>query len=204
MKDILISVKEDKRILVEEDSRFILLPELKENSVENSVDRAELEFVFKKQGVSAEIVLLYVLPVRGTLNLTTTANHLVANTSCVTKVRGVMLDKSVSSYIGKINIAKDAQQTSSFLEDYVLVVGEKTKNNSQPILTIEADDVRASHGATTGRINQEQLYYLCSRGLSMEEAQKTIIDGFFAEVLETIADESIKSKVLSFLESVKF
>ncbi|OGC63195.1 hypothetical protein A2264_00690 [candidate division WWE3 bacterium RIFOXYA2_FULL_46_9] len=72
-----------------------------------------------------------------------------------------------------------------------MVVGENTKSHSQPILQIDANDVRASHGATTGRIDEEQVYYLTSRGLSAEDAQNLIIKGFLGTLLDMVKDEKI-------------
>ena len=69
---------------------------------------------------------------------------------------------------------------------------------------IEEDDVKASHGATTGRINEEDIYYLTSRALSRNEAEKLIVEGFFAELTEEIKDEVIKKEVLKNLGEVEF
>ena len=110
-------------------------------------------------------------------------------------MRGVLLDGGKSDYIGKIIIEKPAQQTSSYLDDSVLVVGEDTHNNSQPILEIEADDVKASHGATTGRVDDMQVYYLKSRGFNELEAKNLIVEGFLRATLSRIQDEKVRSKV---------
>lgn len=198
MQTQLLEVTDDQEINVTQDTQFILCQT-------NYFDerRYTLNFVFNTAGVSAEILLLYALPVGGKLNVTTITTHLVPNTACQTKVRGVLNDNSVSNFVGKIVIDKNAQQTNSFLQDYVLVVGNNTQNNSQPILTIDADDVHASHGATTGRIDEEDTYYLMSRGLNRKEAQFLIVNGFFAELLSQINDEKIKDTVLKNLGEVK-
>jgi Fe-S cluster assembly protein SufD len=105
----------------------------------------------------------------------------------MTRIKGVLDDSASSSYIGKILIAKAGQQTASFLSHNVLVIGNKTSNNSQPILEIDADDVKASHGATTGRIDR-QLYYLATRGLDTVTAKNLIIKGFFEAEMHNIKD----------------
>lgn len=117
------------------------------------------------------------------------------NTSCLVNVKGVLFDKSRSNYLGKIVIEKGAQKTNTSLEDNILSIGEKTRNHAQPILEIKADDVKASHGATTGRIDEEQIYYLMTRGLSREEAQGVIIGGFLEALLVKIKDTKIRNKV---------
>jgi len=157
--------------------------------------KGALNLVFEQEGVSAEIVGLYAVREKEHFDFETIATHKAPNTSCVTYVRGVLFDSGSSNYIGKILIDKRAQQTSSFLENNVLVVGNATHNNSQPILQIEADDVKASHGATTGRIDPSQVYYLQSRGLNAKESEELIVQGFFESLLAKISDEKIKSAV---------
>ena len=181
---------ENTIVKVTEDTQYVLdFPSMQGEYV--------VDLQFEKQGVEAELIGMYVAGKGDDLKLTTIANHKVPHTKCTTNVKGVLLDKGKSSYIGKIIIAKPAQQTSSYLDDAVLVVGQDTQNKSQPILEIDADDVKASHGATTGRIDENQVYYLTSRGLSKKEASELIVDGFFESMLSTIADENIRNKVKS-------
>ena len=124
MKTQLVDVTHDQTIFVTEDSQYVLL-------VQDFFSKtlSAIEFVFEKSAVKAEIILVYCLPKNGELNVTTLANHKVSNTTCFTKVRGVLTDGATSNYVGKIIIDKKAQQTTSFLNDKVLVVGERTKNN---------------------------------------------------------------------------
>ncbi len=188
MKTELLKVNEDTVVEVTEDTQFIL--DLPNNKGEYSA-----EFMFIKEGVTAEVIGILNLKDGADVKLTTISHHKVPHTTCITNVRGVLNDGAKSDYIGKIIIAKEAQQTSSYLDDAVLVVGERTHNNSQPILMIDADDVKASHGATTGRIDENQIYYLTSRGLEREEAHKLIVTGFFESVLATIKDDNIRAIV---------
>ena len=159
--------------------------------------------IFNKSRVTAEIICMYSLGVNESVVLTTSTIHKAPFTSCVTYIKGVLFDGGNSSYTGKIIIEKKAQQTNSYLNDNILVVGENTKNNSKPILEIEADDVKASHGATTGRVNEDQLYYLESRGLSEVESQNLIVEGFFESLLSKITDDKIKNKIRNKITNAK-
>jgi len=193
MKTKLVKVGPDTQVKVQEDTQFVLDFE---GIGRTDKDKAHsLSVVFEKPGVKAEIVGAFKLSESQVLNLATSAIHKVPHTKCLTYIKGVLLDNSSSDYVGKIIIEPKAQQTSSYLEDNVIVVGENTKNKSRPIREIEADDVKASHGATTGRINPEQVYYLRSRGFSKEEAQNVIVEGFFTSLLSRIKDEKIRDKV---------
>ena len=190
MKTELVKVDSETEVKVQEDTQFVLDFEEFGKDVAYS-----LAVIFEKPDAKAEIIGLYKLSDSQTLSLATSAIHKVPHTKCFTYVKGVLYDKARSDYVGKIIIESKAQQTSSYLEDNVIVVGKSTQNNSQPILEIEADDVKASHGATTGQINPEQVYYLQSRGFSEEEAKNTIIEGFFNSLLSRIKDEKIRDKV---------
>ncbi|KKS59963.1 MAG: SufBD protein [candidate division WWE3 bacterium GW2011_GWF2_42_42] len=103
--------------------------------------------------------------------------------------------------MGKIIIAKKAFQTNSYLNNKTLVIGEGTKNITRPILEIEADDVKASHGATTGRVRESDVYYLRSRGLTKKEAEEIIVEGFFESLVAKIEDGDVREKVLTGVKS---
>lgn len=180
-------LKSQQNIILEPqvDTQYVIIPE-----GETSVD-----VVLNKEGISTEFLALFALKDSESVSLSTRSIHKVKHTTCMVNVKGALFDSSVSNYIGKIIIEKPAQQTTSYLEDNVLSIGDKTRNASQPILEIEADDVKASHGATTGRINADQIYYLMSRGLSKKDSEKIIISGFFEALLAQVQDEKVKEEV---------
>ena len=161
MKSLLL--KQNKNILISpiEDTQYVyVIPG-------NSTEVTNLELNFEKEGVSCEIIVLGKMHEGQSIELTTTSRHLVPNTSCVTNYFVALENSSSSNYVGKIIIAKKAFQTNSYLNNKTLVIGEGTKNITRPILEIEADDVKASHGATTGRVREDDVYYY-SRGFFRE------------------------------------
>lgn len=161
----------------------------------------KLEIIFDKPGVSCHLIGMYVLNDGEKLDFTTIAKHETRNTSCLQDVRGVLRDNSDSKYIGSIVIEENATQTESFLDDGVLVLGNGTKNQSEPILEIRNNDVKASHGSTTGRINEEEVFYLQARGLSKKEAENIIVEGFFEKLLNQIEDTTIREVIAGKLAS---
>ena len=190
MKTELLKIDTDTQVPVMRDTRFVL-----DLSHMETDKKYMVNLLFEKEGVEAELIVLYKLERGDKLNLTTIVTHKVPRTSCLTKVKGVLLDGSESVYVGKIVIEKPAQLTSSFLKDNVLVIGDNVINNSSPNLQIDANDVKASHGATTGRVSEDEVFYLTSRGLGRREAEDLIIQGFFEELLSTISDKSIRNKL---------
>lgn len=193
MKTVLLEPKEYLELSPTEDTQYVLIPD----GVTN------VDITMKKEGVSAEFLGIFSLKNKDEVELTTQSIHKVPNTSCMVNVKGALFDSAKSNYIGKIIIEKGAQQTASYLEDNVLILGDNVSNNAQPILEIEANDVKASHGATTGRIDKDQIYYLMSRGLSEKEAEETILEGFFEAVLSGIMDEEIRNECKKRLSNSK-
>ncbi|OGC71654.1 hypothetical protein A2425_03045 [candidate division WWE3 bacterium RIFOXYC1_FULL_42_17] len=160
-----------------------------------SAEVTNLELNFEKEGVACEIIVLGKMHEGQSVELTTTSRHLVPNTSCVTNYYVALENLSSSNYVGKIIIAKKAFQTNSYLNNKTLVIGEGTKNITRPILEIEADDVKASHGSTTGRVREDDVYYLTSRGLTKKEAEEVIVEGFFESVVAKIEAGVVREKV---------
>lgn len=193
MKTILLIPKSDQIVKVIEDTQFVLDISGLKNQTDDTI--SDIVFSFEKEGVSGEILGLFCLKPGAKLKLTTTALHKLPHTSCITKIKGVLYSNTEASYTGKIIIKKDAQNTSSFLENSTLVLGDNTKNTSQPVLEIDADDVKASHGSTTGRISEEQIYYLMSRGITRDESVKMIVEGYFEKELSTISDPEIREQI---------
>jgi Fe-S cluster assembly protein SufD len=195
MKSLIFEPKENMVFSPTEDTQYIaVLP-----SIEPS--KSSLEVRFEKEGVSCEIIILGNLKQGVSTTLNTISNHLVPNTSCITYYYNVLGDSALSDYTGKIIIAKNSYQTNSYLNNKTLVVGVKTKNVTRPTLEIEAGDVKASHGSSTGRVREEDIFYLTSRGLSRNEAEQTIVEGFFESVLFRIVDLEVREKVRDKLKS---
>lgn len=133
---------------------------------------------FDKEGMEQEWVGTVDARLPGEYNLTVIAEHGVAWTRGRVTVRAVCGEESIVALKGIIRIAKDAQETDDFLELRVLTLGPKSRATVEPELEIEANNVRASHAASVGRIDPEQLLYLQSRGLSKNDAEKQIIEGY--------------------------
>ena len=124
--------------------------------------------------------------------LKTNVNHKYENCKSSQLIKSVLLDKSNGTYQGKIYVDKKAQKTNGYQLSKALILSEKSEFNSKPELEIYADDVKCSHGSTTGNIDENSVFYLMSRGLTKEQANKIIVDGFLNEVIQTISEPEIK------------
>jgi len=127
--------------------------------------------------------------------LKTNVNHKHEHCKSSQLVKSILLDKSNGTYQGKIYVDKNAQKTNGYQLSKALVLSENSAFNSKPELEIYADDVKCSHGSTTGNIDQNSIFYLMSRGLSKEQANKMLVEGFLNEAIETITEPNIQSLI---------
>jgi len=127
--------------------------------------------------------------------LKTNVNHKHQHCKSSQLVKSVLLDKSNGTYQGKIYVNKDAQKTNGYQLSKALVLSENSAFNSKPELEIYADDVKCSHGSTSGNIDPNSIFYLMSRGLSKEQAKKMLVEGFLNETIETITEPNIQSLI---------
>lgn len=141
----------------------------------------EIVIPFDEQGMELEWTGIVDARLPGVYNLTVVAEHSVPKTRGRVTVKAVCGEGSTVSLKGIIRIAKEAQETDDFLELRVLTLGTKSRATVEPELEIEANNVRASHAASVGRIDPEQLLYLKSRGIDDDIAIKHLVSGFLLE-----------------------
>ncbi|ATA23654.1 FeS cluster assembly protein SufD [Brenneria goodwinii] len=108
----------------------------------------------------------------------------------------IVNDRAKAVFNGMIKVSPDALKTDGQMTNNNLLLGRLAEVDTKPQLEIYADDVKCSHGATIGRIDEEQLFYLRSRGIGQHDAQQMIIFAFAAELTEAIADESLRDVIL--------
>lgn len=122
-------------------------------------------------------------------------DHQAPNCRSLQLFKGVLNDLSNSSFEGKILVRQAAQKTQAFQLNNNLLLSDRAHADSKPNLEIFADDVKASHGATVGQLDQEQLFYLATRGFSKHEAKNILVYGFCQEVIEMIPIPSLKKAI---------
>ena len=106
--------------------------------------------------------------------------------------KGILTDKSRGVFNGKIFVRQDAQKTNAFQQNNNILLSEEAILNTKPQLEIWADDVKCSHGCTTGQLDEEALFYLRARGIGKESAKSLLLYAFAGEVLDKITDEVFK------------
>ena len=125
----------------------------------------------------------------------TVINHKKENCKSYQLIKSVLNDKSKGIYQGKIFVSPEAQKTDGYQLSRALLLNESVEFNAKPELEIYADDVKCSHGSTSGNIDENSIFYLMSRGLSYSESKKLLTNGFLNEVIEKITNEDVKKLV---------
>ncbi len=144
------------------------------------------------EGSNAEVLCGFKASGKQHVDFTVNSHHTVPHTRNNIFAKGTVSDKSTSVFRGLIKIEKEAQQTDSYLADHTLMLSPDSLANSIPSLQIEANDVKASHGATVGQIDEEQLFYMMARGLSREQSEHLIVNGYFEPLIDKIQDAEYK------------
>jgi len=130
----------------------------------------------------------------------TSQDHEAANTHSDLLYKGALDDRARSVFRGIIRVHPGAQQTDAYQTNRNLLLSEKARADSLPNLEIEADDVRCSHGATVGQLDEEILFYLMSRGIERSRAERLVVLGFLGEVLKRLPLEGVVEKVIRVIE----
>jgi Fe-S cluster assembly protein SufD len=127
----------------------------------------------------------------------TTIDHQVPNCESFETYKGIIDGAATAVFNGKVFVRKDAQKTNAFQSNANVLLSETASVNSKPELEIYADDVKCSHGSTTGQLDDQALFYLRARGLSEKSAKTLLLQAFMAEVLEVAEPEALSQFIIS-------
>ncbi len=146
------------------------------------------------QGSTGKMSGFYFTDHQQHLDHDTQQNHLAPNTTSDLLFKGALLHESRSVWQGMIYVAPRAQKTDGYQANRNLVLSRKARADSIPGLEILADDVRCTHGATVGKIDPSQIFYLNSRGIPTLDAEKLIVEGFFDPIMQRIPFEGVRQR----------
>ena len=198
---IKLNITTSKTILDKNSADENVIVEINENEqiqyVILAVGNFNKDITFNIRGENAELEVIGICLLKNNekTNLSTIQSHKEKRSNSTNLIKTILKDSSNFNFTGLIKIDKQAQQTNAFLTQNTLTLSDNTINHSVPSLEINADDVKASHAATTSFIDEESLYYLKSRGISQQESENLIIRGFIQTVIDKIEDKKIKKAV---------
>lgn len=154
-----------------------------------------LEIEIIAQHAQVYIFGLFIGKNKDDFQLKTIQHHRVGENFSNLLIKGVFFDQSRFIYEGLIRIDKNAQKTHAYQKNQNLIMSKNCFVDSRPFLEILANDVFCTHGSTTGQLNKEQLYYLQTRGLAIQQTEKILISGFIQDLFDKVAQLGFGEKI---------
>ena len=164
---------------------FILSSGLKFNKIEVNMDLDE-------ENATCYILSGLSLSKEEHQEIKTQINHKAPNCKSYQKIKNVLENNSKGVYQGKIFVKEIAQKTDAYQLSKALILSDQSEFNVKPELEIYADDVKCSHGSTSGSIDEDAIHYLMTRGIKLPVAKKLLINGFLNEIFENIPEKKLK------------
>jgi Fe-S cluster assembly protein SufD len=180
-----------KRVEVARDARCVWVPV----HLGGRLTKQRLDIVTAERGADMRHTGLYFTEGNEHLDLFTTDLHEEGDTTGDTVWKGALTGESRASYEGLIQIVRGAQNTNTYLQTHSMLLSPNAKGDAIPSLIVETDNVSASHGGTVGEIDENQVFYMMSRGIPRREAVRILVEGYFEPVVQAIEDESLAELV---------
>jgi FeS assembly protein SufD len=180
-----------KRVEIRRDARVKWVPV----HLGGHLTKQTLDIVTAEQGSDMRHTGLYFTERDEHLDLFTTDKHEEGHTTGDTIWKGALTGNSRASYEGLIHIVPGAQETHTYLQTHQMLLSPKAKGDAIPSLIVETDNVSASHGGTVGELDEDQVFYMMTRGVSRAEAVRILVEGYFEEVVQRLEDPGLEALV---------
>jgi len=164
-------------------------------TLHGGIVRNNLNVKLAGEGASNDALGLYIIDKQQHVDNFTVIEHQAANCTSNQHYKGVLDDAAKGAFTGKIHVSEDAQKTVAFQANNNILLTKDAKMHTKPQLEIYADDVKCSHGATVGQIDENALFYLQARGIPKEEARLMMMFAFASEVISGIKAEVLKIRM---------
>jgi Fe-S cluster assembly protein SufD len=154
------------------------------------------------EGCSTEIYALAYLHGEQSVTTETHVLHAVGGGTSNQLLKFVLDNNARGRFVGDLKIAQDAQKTEAHQTNRNLLLSETAEMRTQPQLEIYADDVQATHGASTGQLDESALFYMQQRGIDKQKARQLLVNAFMKEVIESISDPTLREQLLNTIDGV--
>ena len=170
-------------------------------TLSGQVVRNNHNVVLKGENSSAHLFGLFSSKSNQLVDNHTLMDHQVPNCESNELYKGIVNDKSTGVFNGKIYVKKDAQKTNAYQSSKNILLSDDATINTKPQLEIYANDVKCSHGTSTGKIDENALFYLKARGIGEQSAKKILLNSFAQEIIHTIELEALRDKISELYEN---
>ncbi|MDF2157016.1 Fe-S cluster assembly protein SufD [Algoriphagus sp. CAU 1675] len=181
---------------IQQDSRFTSV----NISLSGDMVRNNLNLNLLGSNSEGNMYGLYLLNGKTHVDNHTNVDHTIPHAESNELYKGILADQSRGVFNGKIFVRQDAQKTNAFQQNNNILLSEDAVVNTKPQLEIWADDVKCSHGCTTGQLDEEALFYLQARGIDKTQAKGLLLYAFAGEVLEHIEEDSFREYCISLVQ----
>lgn len=168
-------------------------------TVDGGWTRNDLRISLDGQNIEANLNGFYLPRGKQLVDNHTKVDHRFPHCNSNELYKGILFDQSQGVFNGKVYVRPDAQKTNAYQNNANVIVGEDAQMNTKPELEIYADDVKCSHGTTTGQIDESAMFYLRARGLSEDSARKLLTTAFINDVLNKVENEIVRTHILEAL-----
>ena len=168
----------------------------------SKISRSNIDVSIKEEGAHATVNGIYITNEERQADTYSHIHHHAAHTTSTQLYKGILSDESKGIFTGRIHVHKDSQLINSEQLNRVLLLSPKAHSHSQPQLEIFADDVKCSHGSTTGQLSPEEVFYLQTRGIDAKKSSEMIARGFAYDVLFKLESQWLTDKLMPYLKDV--
>jgi Fe-S cluster assembly protein SufD len=168
------------------------------------VTRADIQCKLRQPGAHVDMLGLYLVEGTQHVDFQTLQDHIAPHASSNLLFKGALRDAGRSVFRGLIRVHPKAQRTDAYQTNRNLILSSDARADSLPNLEIGADDVRCSHAATVGQLDEEEIFYLLSRGIPKPEAVRLVVFGFFNEVMDQMPLPEVKKELMGAIEAKLF
>ncbi len=141
------------------------------------------------RGAKLNLIGAFFLSNNDKVTLDVNIDHIAQDTNSDTLIKSVLTDTAVGKFYGMVKIKKGAKNTNTYFREDALLLSDTAKAEAIPALEIDENEVKAGHASTVGPVDEEQLFYLQSRGITLDEAKSHVVRGFFHQVSEKLPEK---------------
>lgn len=169
-------------------------------SFEGAMVRNNLTINLDAENCEGHMYGLFLLDKKSHVDNNTSVDHLKPNSFSNELYKGILDEKSTGVFNGKIYVRQDAQKTNAFQSNNNILLSEDATLHTKPQLEIWADDVKCSHGCTSGQLDEDAIFYLRTRGINEKNAKAMILNAFASETMEHVKVESVKEEIQGLID----
>lgn len=169
-------------------------------SFEGALVRNNLTINLEDENCEGHMYGLFLLDKNSHVDNNTSVDHIKPNSYSNELYKGILDEKSIGIFNGKIYVRKDAQKTNAFQSNNNILLSEDATLHTKPQLEIWADDVKCSHGCTSGQLDEDAIFYLRARGIDERNAKGMLLNAFAGETMEHVAVDSIKEEIQALID----